>query len=385
MQIPPVLERSGPACYAESVVILSSVSAILGLATALVLLAWGFVRSRRRRGASRWVRRALIGGLLSMPVHAVLVVPAGLAYLVSSRVGTRTSERGYDGPWITAAGDWLLRGRSRPDSGAQPVGPLAGSEVELRSADGTRLRAFVVEPRPGTACRATVVLAHGLFRGAQEVEPVADMFRDAGCEVILLEYRNHGGSGRATPTFGIDESEDVLAAVRHARSRGGAAGRRPLILFGVSLGTAAVGFAAPRVEDLGGLVVDAPLSDAFATAERLLAGSGRRPPGFQFPWPFGSLILHWVGVFAGHDLASIRPGDALRGLAAEVPVLVIGGGLDGRMPPEEVRALYESLPMPDGTKQLWILDGADHGDVWKEDPDGYRQRVRAFVDRVVGG
>ena len=66
-------------------------------------------------------------------------------------------------------------------------------------------------------------------------------------------------------------------------------------------------------------------------------------------------------------------------------MLVIGGGLDGRMPPEEVRALYESLPMPDGTKQLWILDGADHGDVWKEDPDGYRQRVRAFVDRVVGG
>ena len=109
-------------------VILSSASAILGLATALILLAWGFVRSRRGRGPVRWVRRALIGGLLSVPVHAVLVVPAGLAYLVSGMVGTRTSERGYDGPWITGAGDWLLRGRPAPakstpvDSALPPAG-----------------------------------------------------------------------------------------------------------------------------------------------------------------------------------------------------------------------------------------------------------------------
>ncbi|MEY2983068.1 MAG: hypothetical protein RL562_3295, partial [Planctomycetota bacterium] len=36
-------------------------------------------------------------------------------------------------------------------------------------------------------------------------------------------------------------------------------------------------------------------------------------------------------------------------------------------------------------KELWILPDADHGDVWKEDPEGYRQRLRAFVARVVGG
>jgi pimeloyl-ACP methyl ester carboxylesterase len=89
-------------------------------------------------------------------------------------------------------------------------------------------------------------------------------------------------------------------------------------------------------------------------------------------------------VFTGHDLESIRPGDALRALGPDVPVLVIGGGLDGRMPPDEVTALYESLPNPRGTKELWILPDADHGDVWKEDPAGYRRRIEAFVARVVG-
>jgi alpha-beta hydrolase superfamily lysophospholipase len=382
VQIPPVLERSGPACYAGSVVILSSVSAILGVATALLLLVVGFVRSRMGRGASRWVRRALVLGVVSIPVHALLVVPAALAYLVTSRVGTRSSERAYDGPRISLAGDWQLRsGRGEqadPGSGSSPV-----PATTLQSRDGTPLRAFFVAPRPGVTPRATAILVHGLFRGAQEVEPVGAMFRQAGCEVVLLEYRNHGGSGRATPTFGVTESEDVLAAVDFVRARPGPAGSRPLILFGVSLGTAAVGLASPRAAGLGGVVVDAPLTNALATAERLLAGSGRRPPGFEFPWPFGPLILHWVGVFCGHELASIRPGDSLRQLGPDVPVLVIGGGLDGRMPPDEVTALYESLPQRSGVKDLWILPDADHGDVWKEAPDEYRRRIGAFVDRVV--
>jgi pimeloyl-ACP methyl ester carboxylesterase len=363
------------------VVILSSVSAILGLATTLLLLAVGFVRSRMGHAAPRWVRRALLWGALSVPFHAVVIVPAGLAYLVTGRVGTRSSERDYDGPWIRSDGVWEMRGRAGP----QHAEPRPERQVALRSADGTPLRAFVIEPRGGDTPVATAILVHGLFRGAQELEPVGDMFRDAGCEVVLLEYRNHGGSGRATPTFGIREAEDVLAAVDFVRARGVAAAARPLILFGVSLGTAAVGLAAPRVRDLGGVVVDAPLSNAFATAERLLAGSGRRPPGFQFPWPFGAMLLHWIGVFTGQDLASIQPGDALRQLGADVPVLVIGGGLDGRMPPDEVTALYESLPKAGSRKELWILPDADHGDVWKEDPEGYRQRLRAFVARVVGG
>jgi pimeloyl-ACP methyl ester carboxylesterase len=384
VQIPPVLERSGPACYASAVVILSSVSAILGVATALVLLAIGFVRSRRGSAVHGWVRRSLLWGLVSIPVHALLVVPAGLAYLVTTRVGTRSSERSYDGPRIGHDGHWEVRARAPGRPGEAVSDPLPERAIELQSLDGTTLRAFVVEPRPGVAPVATAVLAHGLFRGAQEIEPVGDMFRDAGCEVVLLEYRNHGGSGRSTPTFGVREAEDVLAAVDFVRSRSAAAAERPLILFGVSLGTAAVGLAAPRIEHLGGIVVDAPLTDAFATAERLLAGSGRRPPGFQFPWPFGSLLLQWIGVFTGHDLESIRPGDALRALGPDVPVLVIGGGLDGRMPPDEVTALYESLPNPRGTKELWILPDADHGDVWKEDPAGYRRRIEAFVARVVG-
>lgn len=382
MQIPPVLERSGPPCYARGVVILSSVSAILGLATTLVLLVVGFVRSRMGRGAPRWVRRAMVIGAVSIPLHALLIVPPGLAWLVTSRVGTRSSERSYDGPRISSDGEWQLRsaGRGRAGSG---TGPEPVPAIALRSRDGTPLRAFAVAPRPGVTPRATAILVHGLFRGAQEIEDVGSMFRDAGCDVLLLEYRNHGGSGRATPTFGVTEAEDVLAAVDHVRARPEPAGSRPLILFGVSLGTAAVGLASPRIDDLGGVIVDAPLTDARATAERLLAGSGRRPPGFEFPWPFGSLILHWVGVFCGHDLASIRPGDALRQLDADVPVLVIGGGLDGRMPPDEVTALHGSLPQPDGVKDLWILPDADHGDVWKEAPDEYRRRIRAFVDRVV--
>jgi pimeloyl-ACP methyl ester carboxylesterase len=367
--------------------------AVLALGGATLLLALLFAGLRAACGKARrgWLRRALLIGLGSLPVHALVTVPAVLGYLGSRRVATRSEERDYAGPRIGADGSWILQSRAslraerEGHGGVDPElrAAAAATAVTLTSADGTRLRAFVVPPAEA-APRATAVLVHGLFRGALEIERVGAMFRDLGCEVVLLELRNHGGSGRAPATFGLDEADDVLAAVGWARSRGPEAAARPLILFGVSLGTAAVGLAAPRVERLGGVVVDAPLSDALATAHRMLGGGADpRPRRIALPQPLRSLALTALEWWSGIDLAADRPGEALQQVGEEVPILVIGGADDRRMPPAEVRALFEALPQRLGVKELWICEAADHGDVWEVDPDGYRLRLGAFVERVL--
>ena len=51
----------------------------------------------------------------------------------------------------------------------------------------------------------------------------------------------------------------------------------------------------------------------------------------------------------------------------------------------EVRALFEDLPTRPELKQLWIREGSKHGRVWTDDPEGYRERLRAFLRLVDRG
>ncbi|MGE0142493.1 MAG: alpha/beta hydrolase [Planctomycetota bacterium] len=362
--------------------ILPAAIASFTIATWLLLLLLCGGRALFGRLHAGWGRRALWLTLVSIPIHAFLTVPGVFGWIGSGSVATRRDERGYRGPILASDGRWLMQTRDSLDAEASGTSPKEANpyRLELRSSDGLALRAFLVPPLGST--RASVVLVHGLFRGAFELETVGAMFRDLGCEVLLLEYRNHGGSDRAAASFGPDESLDVSAAVDWLRSRAGEASRRPLVLFGVSMGTAAVVMAAARTQDLAAIVLDAPLGDALATAHRMLArGPGGRK-AWAFPQPFRSLILISLETFSGIDLRDANPVAVLPRLGHVDRVLVIGGALDSRMPPEEVRSFFERLPQKESAKDLWIRAGADHGDVWRVDPDGYRSRLAALLDAV---
>ena len=108
-----------------------------------------------------------------------------------------------------------------------------------------------------------------MFRSSMELEPVARMLRQRGGECWLVDQRNHGGSSRAPFTGGLRESDDLVSVVEYVRSQPGT-GRRPLVLFGVSLGTIAVSLALPRIDDVAGVVLDAPIDDLTAAAHRMM-------------------------------------------------------------------------------------------------------------------
>jgi pimeloyl-ACP methyl ester carboxylesterase len=206
------------------------------------------------------------------------------------------------------------------------------------------------------------------------------MLRELGGEVLLLELRNHGGSAHARATFGRDESLDVLAAGSFLRDRPEARGR-PLVIFAVSLGTAAAAFAAPQTPDLAGLVLDAPMDDLRATAMRELRSGGWKE-SIREPW--ASTILLSARLLRGVPIDEVKPREALARLPPSVAVLFIGAGQDERMPPASVRALFEALPTPPDRKELWIEPEATHGKVWVKSPDEYRRRLAAFLERAIG-
>jgi alpha-beta hydrolase superfamily lysophospholipase len=253
--------------------------------------------------------------------------------------------------------------------------------VSFESADGTPLHAYVVPPVDNDPL-VTVVLVHGLFRNAMELETVGAMFRRGGAEVCLLELRSHGGSGDALFTFGLRESEDVEAAVDFLRSRPGREDDS-VVLFGVSLGTAAVALAAPRIPNLAGVVLDAPMDDLLSAAHRMLSETQGRVVGISEP--FRSLVIRGIELWSGYRMSEVRPIDALASLPADLPILLIGAGLDHRMPPDSVTGIYDSLQAQPGVKELWFCEQARHGHVWEEDPEGYEERIARFIPRTRDG
>lgn len=358
--------------------------------TLAVALLCVIVQALRRRPLRRLlVRIAAIHAVL-LPLHLFVTVPCAVGFVGSRFVHTRGDEQDYGGPRILADGTWVLqtrrtlRAEREGSSGVDPdlAAAAAARRRWARPAGATVVGAWKVEA-PVSPPRAVAVLVHGLFRGALELEPVGAMFRRAGCEVWLVEMPNHGESGRVPATFGLHESHDLARAIAEFRSTGEMS-PAPLVLFGVSMGTAAVSLALPNVHGLSGLVLDAPMEDLLAAGHRMLQFHREedRRNVIRMVQPWRSLALGWLEVWSGFRLTDVRPLDVLASLPATLPVLVVGGGEDDRMPEAMVRSLYAALPMPEGMKELWIRGGSGHGNVWTDDPRGYEQRIRSLLDRL---
>lgn len=364
-------------------------AAFLTATTFAVAILWRLVLVLFRRSAPGFWGRTFRWHMGLLLFHLFVTVPVALGAWLPGAVGTRGDESAYAGPRLGEDGSWQLQSReslrAERDRGAGSDAsdpPASPYEVGFTARDGVRLRGFLVPPRdPGPGGpRFEAVLVHGLFRGALELETPASMLRDLGGEVLLLELRNHGGSGRAQFTLGRDEALDVAAAASFLTERPGN-GDRPLILFAVSLGTAAAGIAAPGIEGLDGLILDAPMDDAASTARRgLVEGPFMR--SIRDPWATELLLsAHYLG---GVPLADVHPREALRHLSPDVAVLLIGAGHDGRMPPDTVRATFEALPTPAERKRLWIEPEATHGKVWVAAPEEYRRHLAWLCDEAAG-
>ena len=362
------------------------VAGALTLLTLLPSVVVGLLRLFRRRPQRRFWRNVFGSHLVLFLLHLFVTFPLLLGWFGSRWLGTRGDERLYAGPRIAADGSWLLQDRrtlAAEARGARTEDPGVLRAAEERSVAipgaGVSLRAFRVAA-PQSPPRAVVLLVHGLFRCAVEVEQPAAMFRRLGCEVWLLEQRNHGGSGRYPATFGLRESEDLVATAEFIREQPELADV-PLFLFGVSLGSVSVMLALPDLPSVQGVVLDAPVSDMLGTAQRML---GLRRPGdprgrFTVAEPWRSLALTSLQLWSGFALRDVRPDLALQGMPADFPVLLVAGSEDDKVPLDRVSEFYDSLPMLPGVKQFWAAEGCGHGDAWQRLSGAYEERLRDFL------
>lgn len=226
---------------------------------------------------------------------------------------------------------------------------MGATDVELTTSDGLRLGAWLVPPSRGD--RGFVVLsAPGNGGNRAGRVGLARALAEAGFTALVMDYRGYGGNPGRPTEAGL--AADAQAAYRYLIATGWSADR--IIYLGESLGCAVV-VALATSHPPAGLVLRSPFEDLAAVA------------GQHHPYlPVRAML--WDD-FPVADLIA----------AIDVPTVVVYGGGDTIVPPEQSRRVAE---LAGGPVDVVLVEDADHNDPVLAEGPALIAAVTGLADRL---
>ncbi|MCP5057537.1 MAG: alpha/beta fold hydrolase [bacterium] len=215
----------------------------------------------------------------------------------------------------------------------------------------------------------SVILFHGYSSSKASLLPIAEGLAALGARSLLVDFYGSGGSGGNGTTIGVLEANDVVAALRFARSK------RPddsIVLYGVSMGGSAV-LRAIALEEAkpDAIVLESPFN-------RLSATTARRFELMGLPaWPLNELLLFWGGVQSGFDPFDHNPEQYAS--AVRCPALVLHGALDTRATPAQARRVYDAIS---SEKTFELFPKAEHEVLVVANRRAWRRTVGTLLDSL---
>ncbi|MEO8114334.1 MAG: alpha/beta hydrolase, partial [Phenylobacterium sp.] len=216
--------------------------------------------------------------------------------------------------------------------------------VEIRTADGERIRGLWTPPQGGAG---VVLYLHG---NAGNLGDRRDRLKDVaatGAGVLAIDYRGYGGSTGQPSEQGL--YADARAAWAWIARE---APRRPVVLWGESLGTAVAVRLATEVDETG-VVLDSPLS---STAGLLRA---------RAPWYPSELVRQ-------------RFDSARKVSAIGSPLIIAHCDTDHVVPFAEGRAVFEAAQEP---KRFIAMHSCSHIEIWN---DPAKAAILGFLAERIG-
>jgi pimeloyl-ACP methyl ester carboxylesterase len=258
--------------------------------------------------------------------------------------------------------------RRSSDRRAADLGyPVTPVEIEVEEGKLT-LRGDLLEPRAADPEAPLVVLVHGWTGDSTTMLHVAEPLLAAGFPTFVFDVRSHGRSD-AAPAVTVRHFRDDLLAVleRLEASRPD----RPIVVVGHSLGGSAGILAAARGARLGGLALVAAPADLFAATAGFFSDHG-------LPGSLLVRLLHpsWR-LRAGESFRHLDPEARARDIAGQLPITLLQGEDDTRVPPSDAVRLSEASGVP-----VVRVRGAAHRDILAH-PVTHRELLR-FVRSVSG-
>jgi len=255
----------------------------------------------------------------------------------------------------------------RPENAGTPedIG-LPSETVSFGAADDVRIEGWwIAPPEP----RGTVILFHGYGASRSSLLTEAKALYDLGYTAVPIDFRGGGGSDGNSTTLGYYEAQDVAAAVRYVRERDAT---RPLILYGQSMGGAAVlrSIAALDVQP-DGIILD-------STFDRMLNTVRNRFGMMGVPSrPAAELLVFWGGVQAGFSGFAHDPETYAE--SCNVPALLQYGALDRNATEADGRRIFDRLR---GPKEFVTYDKVGHVSLVNADGAKWKTSVAKFLETL---
>ena len=293
----------------------------------------------------RWIQRIAISLAVIALLILFVVFPVAASYLITN------SHFKYP-----------ERGPKTPEAVGLQVLP-----AEFKSSDGVPLRGWW---SPGDSARPVIIFSHGLNRSRLEMLERGAESNRRGYGVLLFDLRNHGESGRAYTTLGINESRDICAASQFVKEK---APGRPQILWGVSMGASSALLAAKQCPGFAAAISDSSFLSFRETVAHHLGLYFHLPT-----FPIANLIVAITAFRMGLDPDTGDVEQAVKDI--NIPILFIAGSVDRRMPPELAHRLLDAAKHP--SKKLVIVPNAGHGEAFSTDRDLYLKSIYGFLGQL---
>ena len=245
---------------------------------------------------------------------------------------------------------------------------------------GEQLHAFYV--RAAQPTRRTAVIVHGYTDNAIRMMHIGYMYsRRLGYNILLPDLHAHGLSEGTAIQMGWLDRLDVLQWTETAdelfgREQGGT----QMVVHGISMGAATTMMLSGEVQQGANLhpyikcfVEDCGYTSVWDEFKSELKTQFHLP---AFP------LLHTTNLLAQWEYGwNFREASALEQVRkCTLPMLFIHGDDDDFVPTWMVHPLYEAKP---GPKELWLAPGSAHAFAYKDHPDEYTARVKAFTEKYI--
>lgn len=248
---------------------------------------------------------------------------------------------------------------------------LPQEDITIITSDGLKLSCWwVPQKRRG---KGTVIYLHGVGDCKTAGVPLARLFHGHGYNVFLYDSRQHGESEGSYCTYGYYEKYDVTTVINWLGGRKNVKTGK-IGVFGTSMG-AAVAIQAAAVDDR----IAAVVAEACFTDLRTISVDYQRRI-VKLPWHFlRNVAMSRSQKIARFKARDVSPLEDVKRLST--PVLFIHGMEDRLINYEYSKALYH---VAHGPKELFLVPGANHTDVWEISGSTYEKKILSFFERYLG-
>lgn len=219
----------------------------------------------------------------------------------------------------------------------------------------------------------TVVFSHGYGANREEnwvpMYELSKLLHELNYNILLFDYGYASKEYKAPATGGLEESQQLLAAVDYVKSRGA----EDIVVWGFSMGAGTALQAALQTDEIDAMILDSlfiPSPEAlFDNLNQFVS-----LPRFSLPL-IESLIPLWTGTSFGSIPASEVIANTYK-----IPLYIIHGTNDVKAPYQTAEAI--AADQGNMLSRSWIVPNGQHEMLFQVHPKEYIQRAALFLSQV---